>query len=275
MDSLNSSSFSLASKVIIVTGGTGVLGYAMIKGIVANGGTVGILGRNKQIAEERAHDIVSAGGKAIPLVADVMNETQLESVRKEVMDTYGRIDGLLNAAGGNIPDGILMPDDDIFEMNIDGMKKAMELNVWGTVIPTKIFGKQMAIQGGGSIVNISSVNSKKAVTRVMGYNMGKASIDYYTEWFAVELAKRFGDKIRINAIAPGFYLAEQNRAFLVQPDGHLTNRGQQVIHATPFHRFGNPNELQGAAVWLLSDASKFVTGIRICVDGGFSVNSGV
>ena len=275
MDSLNSSSFSLASKVIIVTGGTGVLGYAMIKGIVANGGTVGILGRNKQIAEERAHDIVSAGGKAIPLVADVMNETQLESVRKEVMDTYGRIDGLLNAAGGNIPDGILMPDDDIFEMNIDGMKKAMELNVWGTVIPTKIFGKQMAIQGGGSIVNITSVNSKKAVTRVMGYNMGKASIDYYTEWFAVELAKRFGDKIRINAIAPGFYLAEQNRAFLVQPDGHLTNRGQQVIHATPFHRFGNPNELQGAAVWLLSDASKFVTGIRICVDGGFSVNSGV
>jgi len=275
MDLLNSSSFSLASKVIVVTGGTGVLGYAMIKGIVANGGTVGILGRNKQIAEERAHDIVSAGGKAIPLVADVMNENQLESVRKEVMDTYGRIDGLLNAAGGNLPEGILMPDDDIFEMNIAGMKKAMELNVWGTVIPTKIFGKQMAIQGGGSIVNISSVNSKKAVTRVMGYNMGKASIDYYTEWFAVELAKRFGDKIRINAIAPGFYLAEQNRAFLVQPDGHLTNRGQQVIHATPFHRFGNPNELQGAAVWLLSDASKFVTGIRICVDGGFSVNSGV
>ena len=275
MDLLNSSSFSLASKVIVVTGGTGVLGYAMIKGIVANGGTVGILGRNKQIAEERAHDIVSAGGKAIPLVADVMNENQLESVRKEVMDTYGRIDGLLNAAGGNLPEGILMPDDDIFEMNIAGMKKAMELNVWGTVIPTKIFGKQMAIQGGGSLVNISSVNSKKAVTRVMGYNMGKASIDYYTEWFAVELAKRFGDKIRINAIAPGFYLAEQNRAFLVQPDGHLTNRGQQVIHATPFHRFGNPNELQGAAVWLLSDASKFVTGIRICVDGGFSVNSGV
>ena len=202
MDLLNSSSFSLASKVIVVTGGTGVLGYAMIKGIVANGGTVGILGRNKQIAEERAHDIVSAGGKAIPLVADVMNENQLESVRKEVMDTYGRIDGLLNAAGGNLPEGILMPDDDIFEMNIAGMKKAMELNVWGTVIPTKIFGKQMAIQGGGSIVNISSVNSKKAVTRVMGYNMGKASIDYYTEWFAVELAKRFGDKIRINAIAP-------------------------------------------------------------------------
>lgn len=275
MDSLNSSSFSLANKVIIVTGGTGVLGYAMIKGIVANGGTVGILGRNKQIAEERAHDIVSAGGKAIPLVADVMNENQLEAVRKEVMDTYGRIDGLLNAAGGNLPEGILMPDDDIFEMNIAGMKKAMELNVWGTVIPTKIFGKQMAIQGGGSIVNISSVNSKKAVTRVMGYNMGKASIDYYTEWFAVELAKRFGDKIRINAIAPGFYLAEQNRAFLVQKDGHLTTRGQHVIHATPFRRFGNPNELQGAAVWLLSDASKFVTGIRICVDGGFSVNCSV
>lgn len=275
MESLNSASFSLKDKVIIVTGGTGVLGYAMIKGIVANGGTVGILGRKKHIAEERAHEIIAAGGKAIPLVADVMNEGQLESVKKEVLDAYGRIDGLLNAAGGNLPEGILMPDDDIFEMNIDGMRKAMELNVWGTVIPTKIFGKQMAEQGGGSIVNISSVNSKKAVTRVMGYNMGKASIDYYTEWFAVELAKRFGDKIRINAIAPGFYLADQNRAFLVQPDGHLTNRGQQVIHATPFHRFGNPNELQGAAVWLLSDASKFVTGIRICVDGGFSINSGV
>ena len=160
-------------------------------------------------------------------------------------------------------------------MNIDGMKKAMELNVWGTVIPTKIFGKQMGEQGGGSIVNISTVNSKRVVTRVMGYNMGKASIDYYTEWFAVELAKRYGDNIRINAIAPGFYIADQNRAFLIQPDGHLTTRGQQVIHNTPFHRFGHPSELQGAAVWLLSDASRFVTGVRICVDGGFSVNSGV
>ena len=275
MDTLHSSSFSLDSKVIIVTGGTGVLGYAMIKGIVANGGTVGILGRKKHIAEERAHAIIEAGGKAIPLVADVMNEAQLELAKKEVMSAYGRIDGLINAAGGNIPEGILMPDDDIFSMNIDGMRKAMELNVWGTVTPTKVFGAQMALQGNGSIINISSVNSKKAVTRVMGYNMGKASIDYYTEWFAVELAKRFGDKIRINAIAPGFYLAEQNRAFLVQPDGHLTSRGQQVIHATPFHRFGNPNELQGAAVWLLSDASKFVTGIRICIDGGFSIFAGV
>ncbi len=275
MNTIDNASFSLKGKVIVVTGGTGVLGYAMIKGIVANGGTVGILGRKKQIAEERAHDIINAGGRAIPLVADVMNEAQLEVAKKEVLDAYGRIDGLLNAAGGNLPEGILMPDDDIFDMNIEGMKRAMELNVWGTVIPTKIFGKQMAEQGGGSIVNISTVNSKRVVTRVMGYNMGKASIDYYTEWFAVELAKRFGDKIRINAIAPGFYLAEQNRAFLIQPDGHLTHRGQQVIQSTPFHRFGQPSELQGAAVWLLSDASKFVTGIRICVDGGFSLNSGV
>ncbi|MEI6185107.1 MAG: SDR family NAD(P)-dependent oxidoreductase, partial [Bacteroidota bacterium] len=138
MNTIDNASFSLKGKVIVVTGGTGVLGYAMIKGIVANGGTVGILGRKKQIAEERAHDIINAGGRAIPLVADVMNEAQLEVAKKEVLDAYGRIDGLLNAAGGNLPEGILMPDDDIFDMNIEGMKRAMELNVWGTVIPTKI-----------------------------------------------------------------------------------------------------------------------------------------
>jgi NAD(P)-dependent dehydrogenase (short-subunit alcohol dehydrogenase family) len=168
-----------------------------------------------------------------------------------------------------------MPADDIFKMSISGMKNVMDLNLWGTIIPTQVFGESIAETGSGSIVNISSMNSKRAISRVLGYNMGKAAVDYYNQWFAVELANRYGDAIRMNAIAPGFFLTEQNRNMLTQPDGSYTERGSLVIKQTPFKRFGNPDELKGALVWLLSDASKFVTGTMICVDGGFSVYGGV
>lgn len=268
-------SFSLEGKVIVVTGGTGILGNSFVNAIVEAGGAVGILGRNAEIANERADAINKNGGKAIALIADAMDEEQLIAAREKIIAAFGKIDGLVNAAGGNMPDGVLQPEESVFKMKMDGMKKVLDLNLWGTLIPTQIFGEAIAETGRGSIVNISSMNSKKAVTKVLGYNMGKAAVDCYTQWFAVELANRYGDKIRMNALAPGFFLTEQNRNLLTTPDGGFTPRGQSVIKQTPFKRFGDPDELKGALVWLLSDASQFVTGAMICVDGGFSIFSGV
>lgn len=174
-----------------------------------------------------------------------------------------------------MPEGVLQPGDDIFSLNMEGMRKVMDLNLWGSLYCTQIFGEAILANGSGSIVNISSMASQRAITKVLGYSMGKAAIDCYTKWFAVELANRYGDKIRMNSIAPGFFLTEQNKTLLTKEDGGYTERGNLVIHQTPFKRFGNPDELKGALVWLLSDASQFVTGTNICVDGGFSVCSGV
>ncbi|MGI4872158.1 MAG: SDR family oxidoreductase [Janthinobacterium lividum] len=269
-------SFSLQNKVIIVTGGTGILGQSFLDGIVAAGGAVGILGRNAGEAEARAAAVRAQGGRALALVADVLDESQLRTACRQVMDEFGRVDGLVNAAGGNAPDGVLDPQADVFKMDLAGMKRVMELNVWGAVLPTQVFGEALAAAPGrASVVNISSMNSKRAITKVLGYNMGKAALDCYTQWLAVEIARRHGDKIRMNALAPGFFLTEQNRALLTTPEGGYTERGQLVIRQTPFARFGQPAELQGALVWLLSDASQFVTGSMICVDGGFSSFGGV
>lgn len=267
--------YALNGKVVLVTGGTGILGNSFVNGIVEAGGAVAILGRNESIANERAEAINKNGGKALALVADVLNETELLSAKNKIWNTFGRLDGLVNAAGGNMPQGVLQPDDDIFKMNLEGMKQVMDLNLWGTLLPTQVFGEMIARTGRGSIVNISSMNSKRAVTKVIGYNMGKAAVDCYNQWFAVELANRYGDAIRMNALAPGFFLTEQNRSLLTKPEGGYTSRGESVIRNTPFKRFGHPDELIGALVWLLSDASAFVTGSMICVDGGFSIFSGV
>lgn len=267
--------FSLEGRVIVVTGGTGILGNSFVNGIADAGGTVVILGRNVAIGNERADGINKKGGKALAVVADVLNQDDLVAARDKILKAFGRIDGLVNGAGGNMPQGVLQPDEDIFKMNLDGMKQVMDLNLWGTLLPTQVFGEAIAKTGRGSIVNISSMNSKRAVTKVIGYNMGKAAMDCYNQWFAVELANRYGDKIRMNAIAPGFFLTEQNRSLLTKPEGGYTPRGESVIRNTPFKRFGHPDELIGALVWLLSDASAFVTGAMICVDGGFSVFSGV
>lgn len=270
-----SASFRLDNKVIIVTGGTGILGNSFVNAISEAGATVGIAGRKKDVAEERASKINNTGGKAFACVMDVMDEEQVKEAAEKVMHDYGRLDGLVNAAGGVMPQGVLQPADDVFQMNLAGMKEVMDLNLWGTLIPTQFFGAAIAKTGGGSIVNISSMNSKRAITKLLGYNMGKAAVDCYTQWYAVELSRRYGDKIRMNALAPGFFITDQNRSLLTNPDGSYTERGGMVIKQTPFNRFGNPDELQGAIVWLLSDASKFVTGAMICVDGGFSIFGGV
>ncbi len=265
----------LTDKVIVVTGGTGVLGQSFVEGIHAAGGTVCILGRNKEKAEQLAAKVRNNGGKALAVQADVLEETQLEEAQQQILETFGRVDGLVNAAGGNMPEGILSPETDVFDLNVAGTRKVLDLNLWGTVLPTQCFGKALADSGHGSIVNISSMSSQRVITKVLGYSMGKAAVDCYTQWMAVEMANRYGDRIRMNAIAPGFFLTEQNRRLLTHEDGSYTERGKLVLQQTPYRRFGTPEELIGALVWLLSDTSKFVTGTVVNVDGGFSVFSGV
>lgn len=267
--------FLLHGKTIVVTGGTGVLGEAFVNGISAAGGAVGILGRNEKVATERAEAIAKSGGKAVPLIADVTNEEQLVLAKEKLLREFGKIDGLVNAAGGNMPGAVIAPEQNIFQLDFDALRKVMDLNLFGTVMPTQVFGAAIAEQGQGSIVNISSMASQRVITKVLGYSMAKTAIDSYTKWFAVELAARYGDKLRMNAIAPGFFLTEQNKTLLTKEDGSLTDRGEKVIRQTPYKRFGAADELIGALVWLLSDASKFVTGTVVNVDGGFSVFGGV
>ncbi|MGQ7945441.1 SDR family oxidoreductase [Flavobacterium sp. WC2509] len=268
--------FGLNDKVIVVTGATGILGGAFVNGLAEAGATVGILGRNEKIANERTQAIIDNGGNAIALIADVTKEADLIAARELVLSKYGKIDGLVNAAGGNMPDAVIQPDQDIFKLNMDALQQVMNLNLFGTLLPTQIFGEAIKdTVGSGSIVNISSVSTVAAMTKVLGYSLAKSAIDSYTKWFAVELAKRYGDKIRMNSIAPGFFLTEQNRTLLTNTDGTLTERGNLVIQNTPYGRFGNPDELVGGLVWLLSDASKFATGSKVTLDGGFTIFSGV
>jgi NAD(P)-dependent dehydrogenase (short-subunit alcohol dehydrogenase family) len=268
--------FSLKGKVIIVTGGTGILGKAFIDGIIDFGGTAVIVGRNEEEGNKRADGINAAGGSAIFIKANVLDERDIENVRDITLEKFGRIDGLVNGAGGNMPQGVIMPDKDVFDMNIEGLKNVLDLNLYGTIIPTKVLGAVMSKQAsGGSIINISSVSSKQVITRVLGYSIGKAGVDCFTKWMAVETAKRYGDKIRVNSIMPGFFLTEQNRTLLTNPDGSYTERGNLVVKKTPVNRMGKPDELIGALVYLLSDASKFVNGTDIQVDGGFVAFGGV
>ncbi|MBE7178024.1 MAG: SDR family oxidoreductase [Mucilaginibacter polytrichastri] len=266
--------FSLKGKAVLITGATGVLGEGFVRAVAHAGGNVGILGRNAEVAERRAQEVNAAGGRALALVADVLSEEALIAARNRMLDTFGQIDGLVNAAGGNIPEGVIDPSADLFDLNMDGLRRVLDVNLMGSILPTQIFGKTMAGKG-GSIINISSMTAQRAITKVLGYTLAKTAIDGYTRWFANELANRFGDTIRMNAIAPGFFLTEQNRNLLTQPDGSYTARGEAVIRQTPFKRFGDPDELSGALIWLLSDASKFVTGTVVTVDGGFIMNSGV
>lgn len=270
-----SDSFSLQDKSIVVTGGTGVLGKAFVEAIASSGGNVGILGRNKVVAEERAHYISKAGGSAIPLIADINKEEELAAANKAMLNKFGAIHGLVNAAGGNIPEAIVEKNDDVFALDMDALEKAMKLNLWGTVLPTQVFGKTIAQNKTGSIVNISSLSSEKALTKVLGYSLGKSAIDCYTRWMAIELANRYGDALRMNAIMPGFFLTDQNKTLLTNADGSYTDRGKLIIQNTPYKRMGNAEELKGVLVWLLSDASRFVTGTIVTVDGGFSAFSGV
>ena len=275
--------FSLEGKVAVVTGGTGVLGGAMARGLAAAGARVAILGRREAKAREVASEIESAGHEAIPLPADVLDEDSLQAARQTLLNKWGTVDILINSAGGNRPDATVFGDITFFNVPRIALEGVVGLNFTGTVLPIQIFGEPMAKQGKGSIINISSMAAQKVLTRVMGYSAAKAAVDNLTRWLAVDLAEKHGAGLRVNAIAPGFFIGEQNRALLIKEDpAHgaqdslsLTERGQQIVDHTPMGRFGEPDELVGAATWLASDASSFVTGIVLPIDGGFSAASGI
>ncbi len=267
--------FDLSGKVAIVTGGTGVLGGAMAKGLAESGAKVGILGRRKDSAEENVKAIKSNGGEAIPLIADVLVKSDLEAARDKIMDQWGRIDILVNAAGGNMSGATINPDESFLDLEDEALENVMDLNFLGTYHPTKVFGKDMIENKRGSIIHISSMAADLAITRVLGYSAAKAAVDNFTKFLATELALKYGDGLRVNAIAPGFFIGEQNRDLLLNEDGSLTDRGQTIVDNTPMNRFGEKEELIGTVIWLASSASKFVTGTVIPVDGGFSAFSGV
>ncbi len=268
--------FDVSDLVIIVTGGSGILCGAMAKSLAERGAKIAILGRSPEKTECAVAEIEAAGSQAIGLVADVKSQTELETARETVLKKWGRVDVLINGAGGNMPGATISPGQNFFDNLIfENFQQVTALNLDGTVLPSLIFGQAMARQKKGSIINISSMTAAQAVTRVVGYSTAKAAVDAFTRWLAVEAALKFGEGIRVNAIAPGFFVTEQNRSLLTTPDGGYTERGASVIKKTPAGRFGEPDELIGACIWLCSSASKFVTGTIIAVDGGFSAWSGV
>ena len=268
-------SFSLENKVAIITGGTGVLGGAMARGLAEAGARVGILGRRAEQAALVAQAITSTGGAAMPLTADVLDRAQLAAAREQIVAVWGGIDILINAAGGNTPAATVVGERSFFDLGEDALDQVFRLNLHGSILPAQIFGQLMAQRGSGSIINISSMAAQKTLTRVIGYAAAKAAIDNFTRWLAVDLAQKYGPGLRVNAIAPGFFVGDQNRALLLNDDGTLTPRGQLIVDHTPLGRFGQPDELVGAAVWLASDAACFVTGVVVPIDGGFSAFSGI
>lgn len=265
---------SLDGRVAVVTGGYGVLGGSLASGLAAAGAKVAVLGRREAAARAKVAEIVQAGSEAMSLVADVLDERQLHAARDDLLRTWGRVDILVNAAGGNVPRA-RSDERPIFDVPLDATEEVLRLNLHGTLIPSLIFGAVMARQGSGAIVNISSMAAMHALSGVLGYSVAKAGIDSFTRWLAVDLARRYGARLRVNAVAPGFFVTEQNRAVLLNTDGSHTARARAIIAHTPMARFGRPEELTGAVRWLCSDAASFVTGVVIPVDGGFSVFSGV
>ncbi|GIK75516.1 MAG: dioxygenase [Chloroflexota bacterium] len=267
--------FSLEGQVALVTGGTGVLGGAMAQGLAQAGAKVAVLGRRREQAQARVDAIIAAGGDALALPADVLDRSQLEAARATLLETWGRLDILVNAAGGNLPSATLPPGESFFNLPVEGMEPVIALNLHGTLLPSQVFGAELARAGRGCIVNISSMAAQRAMTRVVGYGVAKAAVENATRWLAVELARSFGAGLRVNAIAPGFFVGEQNRALLLNPDGSLTARGRTIIDHTPAGRFGEPSELLSTLIWLCSPGARFVNGVVVPVDGGFSAFSGV
>lgn len=267
--------FSLKGQVAVITGGTGVLGGMMARGLAQVGARVVVVGRRAAQAEEVAGEIEEAGGTALALPADVLQRPQLEMVRERVLEEWGRLDILVNAAGGNMPQATLTPGHSFFNLPVEGLDEVISLNLQGTLLPCQVFGEAMAQAGRGCIVNISSMSAQRAMTRVVGYGVAKAGVENATRWLAIELARSFGSKLRVNAIAPGFFIGEQNRALLMNEDNSLTMRGQLVIDHTPAGRFGQAEELISTLVWLCGPGASFVNGTVVPVDGGFSAFSGV
>ena len=263
--------FSVKDNVVVITGGTGVLGACIGRYLAMQGAKVVLLGRRKEEGDSIVAEIAENGGEAVFMTVDVTDMDSVQSCCDAVIARYGRVDALLNAAGGNMPGATIPPGKTIFDVRIEEFQRVLDINLTGTVIPTQVFLKPMVAAGRGSIVNFSSMAAFRPLTRVMGYAAAKAGISNFTAFMANEVATKFTPGIRVNAIAPGFFLTNQNRSLLTNPDGSLTERGADVIRQTPFKRFGRPEELCGTIQYLISEASAFVTGTVAVVDGGFNV----
>jgi len=267
--------FDLTGRVAAVTGGAGALGFAMARGLARAGASVALISRRQAAIEEAAQRLRDQGYDAIGVSADVLDPAALAAAAETVEQRWGRLDVLLTAAGGNRPDAVVFGDRDLFGLTPEAFRKVVELNLDGTLLPIQAFAPAMLRAGRGSVITISSMAAQKPLTRVIGYGAAKAAVDNLTRWLAVHMAQTYGEGLRVNAIAPGFFVGEQNRALLLQPDGEPTARGQSILANTPMGRFGEADDLCGTAVWLASDASRFVTGVVVPVDGGYAAFGGV
>ncbi|WP_194776550.1 SDR family oxidoreductase [Pararhodonellum marinum] len=267
--------FSVKDKKIIITGATGVLGSQMAKHLAKEGAHIIIIGRTLSKISALSDEIKKAGGLATGFQADVTNMGELQKAAEKIKNEIGDVDILVNLAGGNMPGAVVKPDQTLADLSPEAVKQVMDLNYLGTLLPIQAFLPLMLPNKRGNIINISSMSAQKPLTRVMGYGSAKAAIDNLTKWLSVELNQKHGEGFRVNALAPGFFLTEQNRELLTESNGVLTQRGKQILDHTPMGRFGDPEDLLGTLQWLCSDASKFVTGTIVPVDGGFSAYSGV
>jgi NAD(P)-dependent dehydrogenase (short-subunit alcohol dehydrogenase family) len=267
--------FNLEGKVAVITGGGGVLASEIGSGLSKAGVKIVFLDINEEAAQLAANKINEGGGNAIGLKTNVLELETLKKTREIVLEKFGTVDILLNAAGGNMAGASINPDQTIFDLNIDALDKVTSLNFNGTVLPSLVFGEVMANKRSGNIINISSMAALQAITRQVGYSASKAAVSNFTMWMAMEMAMKFGGSVRVNAIAPGFFIGNQNRDLLISPDGTYTERSQKILNNTPMGRFGEASELIGAVLFLASDSASFVTGVVLPIDGGFSTFSGV
>lgn len=268
--------YDFSGRSIVITGGAGILGGEMACALVGCHASVAIMDRDPSLAERLIHRLDTSVGRALIVYGDVCKPETLETCAAEVIKAFGRIDCLINAAGGNNPRATTNPEQTFFQLSPEALEWVSKLNLLGTILPSQIFGKYMAEQKSGVILNVSSMNAFRPLTRIPAYSAAKAAVSNFTQWLAVHMAQEYSPDIRVNAIAPGFFLTEQNRFLLTdKTTGELTPRGKKIIEHTPMNRFGEPEDLLGTVLWLLSPASKFVTGIVVPVDGGFSAYSGV
>ena len=266
--------FSLQNKVIILTGSTGSLGGSLALSLAKSKAKIILLGRNQDLLNILVMKLSSLT-EVSSYVVNVMNRESLERVKNSVINKYGQIDVLINAVGGNLPGAVISDDQSIFDLSETDFDEVVDLNLKGTLLPSIVFGKPMSEKGKGTIVNYSSMTVKQALTRVVGYSAGKAAMENFTRWMAVEMAIKYGDGIRVNAVAPGFFIGKQNQKLLLNDDGSLKERGKKIIQNTPMKRFGKPEELNGAIHFLCSESASFITGIVLPIDGGFSAFTGV
>ncbi|MEX2606931.1 MAG: SDR family oxidoreductase [Kiritimatiellia bacterium] len=275
MSTYNDPLFDLNGQVVAITGAGGVICGAMARELGARGAKIALLDLALEAAEKVASEIKADGGEAIAVKCNVLELEAVKAAYQEVTDAFGRVDILVNGAGGNKKEATTGPDMSFFDIPADALRFVVDLNLLGSVLPSQVFGKGMADQKSGVIINISSMNSFRPLTKIVGYSAAKAAINNFTQWLAVHIAQNYSHDIRVNAIAPGFFETAQNKFLLRTESGDLTPRGQQIVDHTPQGRFGEPADLMGTLVWLLSPGAKFVTGIVVPIDGGFSAFSGV